>query len=231
MTTLTDKRKRGRPAQSGYNIPPASAAALQAEGLPYGEIAKRLGVSVTTVSRLLTKSREGSVTTSERLERFCKAVNSGETRAVAFLEAWEPSNPQTITLDRTGAEPLRFIGQLIREGSTRLIGTTEAKPHPDWWDVKIFAVLERRKSTGDELHRNGFAVIIAYSTTIKKFISTHELAVLTKDPAGEITQYDPLERLRGFPKTAEYASRQDYLERSSKLQYEQLVSQLLRDPL
>ena len=231
MTKLTDKPKRGRPAESGYKIPPTSAAALQAEGLSYSDIATRLGVSLTTVSRLLTKSREGSVDTSERVERFCRAVNSGDTRAVALLEAWAPSHPQTITLDRTGAEPLRFIGQLIRDGSTRLLGTTEAKPHPDWWDVRIFAVLEKRKTTGGELHRNGFAVSIRYSTLIKTVVSTHELAKFTKDPAAEITGYNPLERLRGFPKKPEYASRQDYLERSSKLQYEQLVTQLLRDPL
>ena len=109
------------------------------------------------MKRELTGS--GSVTTSERLERFCKAVNSGETRAVALLEAWEPSNPQTITLDRTGAEPLRFIGQLIREGSTRLIGATEAKPNHDWWDVKIFAVLER-VGNSDVLRKTDYAVSI-----------------------------------------------------------------------
>ena len=180
------------------------------------------------MKRELTGS--GSVTTSERLERFCKAVNSGETRAVALLEAWEPSNPQTITLDRTGAEPLRFIGQLIREGSTRLIGATEAKPNHDWWDVKIFAVLER-VGNSDVLRKTDYAVSIRYSTLIKKSVSTEGYAVITQIPATEITDYDPAKSLRGFPKTPEYATRQEFLERSSRLQYGQLVSQLLRDPL
>jgi hypothetical protein len=222
-STESKPAKRGRPRNSGFNIPANKAAQLQAAGGTYADIAQALGISKTAVSRLLTQSRRGTVmSVADRLQSFIDAVHAGSPRALQLLEGWEPSNPSEIVLDRTGQSPLRFAGALLREGTTRFVDTNESKPHPDWWTVRIYSV----QATDFR-----YAVSIEYSTTIRKVISTQYQAEFTDDPAGVIEAYDPLSVLRGFPDSPEYASRQAYLEKSSKLQYGKMVSDLLRESL
>lgn len=162
------------------------------------------------------------MTVADRLQSFVDAVHAGSHRALQLLEEWEPSNPAQIVLERTGRAPIRFVGALLREGTTRFIDTTEAKPNQDFWTIKIYSA----QATDFR-----FAVSIEYSTTIRKVASSQYQADFTDDPADVIESYDPLAVLRGFPDSPEYASRQAYLEKSSKLQYGKLVSELLREPL
>jgi len=222
-STETKPAKRGRPRNSGFNIPANKVAQLQAAGQSYAAIAETLGISKTAVSRLLTISRRGTVmSVADRLQSFVEAVQAGSHRALQLLEQWEPSNTDEIVLDRTGTSPLRFAGSLLREATTRFIDTTPDKPHKDWWTVRIYST---------EATDFRFAVSIAYSTTIRKVVSIEHYAEFTDDPAAVLESYDPLAVLRGFPDSPEYASRQAYLEKSSKLQFGKMVSDLLRDPL
>lgn len=232
MTTTTRRKKsqpktdpslagRGRPT---VGIPAARAAKLQAQGMTYKQIATELRVSVPTAARLLRTARGETVTDlSARLEQFIAAVQSGNPEALAHLERWQPADPQSLTLDRTGQSPLRIHGSLIRQGSTRLIQAKPDKPHADWWEIKIYRLTDPAKSK--------YAVSITYSHEQRKVISGETWATLTSDPSKTITDYDPLETLRGFPDTPEFDTRQEFLERQSKIQYGQLVSDLLRDPL
>jgi len=229
MTTRTNDapKKRGRPRSSTHQAPPALVKSMQLDGMSYDEIAETLSISKRTVGNLLKLAKDQTVgTVSDRLDRFCQAIKSGDARALGLLDQFEPGDPDKITLDRTGDRPLVFSGRWLREGSTRLIGTTENKPHPDFWTIRIFQVCEPDKFNGAR-----YAVAIEYSTTIKKTPSIQQTVELTSDPSEVMTRYNPLAVLRGFPKAPEYAQRQAYLESSSKLQYGQLVSQMLRDPL
>jgi hypothetical protein len=182
----------------------------------------RHGRSPTTHERRIDMTTHHEPRTqAKRLASFIVAIEDHDPRALALLNSWEPEFPDEIVLDRTGDTPLRFRGALIREASSKDIDASARKPNQDYFTIKVYRV-----TSGPER----FAVCIEYSTIVRKTVCTTSIATFTKDPLIQIIGYEPLDHLRGFPKTPEYANRQEHLEKTSKLQYGKLISEITRQP-
>lgn len=160
-----------------------------------------------------------------KLKRFTKLVNDNEPSAVRWLEIFREPGP--ISVDRLGQTPIIFVGSLIRECSTQLIDTLPEKPNDDWFHVRMFRI--DQNSEPNCLFP--FVVSIVYTTVLKKVASSRPYAWLETDPIKLLTNFDPLEYLRGYPDLPKYDTMQAALEDRISIHWQKLVTELLRDPL
>ena len=126
-----------------------------------------------------------------------------------------------ITLERTGQAPIAFTGSLIAEASGRTINAPAAQDNSDWWDISIY-------QTDAPESAAPYVVAINYTNDHRGRIATQQFASCTDDPAGVLGEYDPLSVLRGFPPGPQYSERQKHLEKNCRVQYDMLVSSVLK---
>jgi hypothetical protein len=131
--------------------------------------------------------------------------------------------PTDITLERTGLAPLKFIGTKLAEVCGRTVNAPAARDNSDWWTITVYAlpVFPEQATTP------GYIVHIHYQNDHRGRELHHHFAEWTDEPAESLAAYNPLAVLRGFPPGEQYAERQQALERSSRTQYDMLVSAVL----
>ncbi len=126
---------------------------------------------------------------------------------------------ETITLDRTGLPPIRFVGALLATASGQFVGTLPDKPNNDWFEVSI------HRYEGE-----GFIVAVTYRRTFKGVTEEERIAERTGNPAQWLTQFneegEPLDMIIG-----ERANPRDQAKLEDKLQrqFEALVSAVLKE--
>jgi hypothetical protein len=120
---------------------------------------------------------------------------------------------QTYTLSRTGDVPLKFEGDELAFITTR---PDDPGRFARWYEAAIYRT------------RGGtFVLFIAYRTNRGE--PSVERAILCDSPEAvraELTRYDPLEHLAGFPPGEAYAEKQARLERTLRLDWQTAVRDL-----
>ena len=126
-----------------------------------------------------------------------------------------------ITLERTGQAPIAFAGRLIAEVSGRTINAPAAQDNSDWWDISIY----QTDTPGSPAPH---VVAIKYTNDHRGRVASQQAACCTNDPAAALGEYNPLSVLRGYPPAPQYAERQRHLEKNCRLQFDMLVSSVLK---
>lgn len=137
------------------------------------------------------------------------------------------TQPETITLERTGQPPLKFEGTLLTTACGQFVQPPKDKPNADYFTISLYEVRTTVRGLASGPGR-AYVVAIEYN---KKFRDTqqHHTAIVTDDPADTLAGYDPLAVLIGFPPGEDFAERQNALESKMRRQYDVLVSAVLRD--
>lgn len=131
--------------------------------------------------------------------------------------------PTEITLERTGLAPLKFTGTKLAEADGKSVNAPAARDNSDWWTITVYAL----PVFPEQATAPGYVVHIHYQNDHRGRALHHHFAEWTDEPAESLAAYNPLAVLRGFPPDPRYAERQQALERSSRTQYEILVSAVL----
>ena len=122
-------------------------------------------------------------------------------------------------LTRDAQPPLAFTGTLLVEASGQYLHTSEDQPNSDWWRVALYRV---------DGAPTRYVVAIEYHSQYRGRALAQYQAHATDAPAALLSQYRPLEQLRGFPPGPQYEGRQAHLERLSQQQWNTLVSGVLK---
>lgn len=126
---------------------------------------------------------------------------------------------ETITLDRTGLQPIRFQGRLLATASGQFVGTPPDKPNVDWFEVSIY------RCDGER-----FIVAVTYRRQYKGVTDEERIAEQTDDPARWLADFaaegEPLDMLIG-ERASPKAQRQ--LEEKLQRQFDRLISAVLKE--
>lgn len=141
------------------------------------------------------------------------------------MDATGGTEPEVITLDRSGLPPLQFTGELIAHASGQFVNTEPQKPNNDWWEISVFVVQSLRPHSAP-LYKN--VVAVTYHNTRRNGY-THRAAFVTGDPVRSLTEYQPLSVLVNYPPDPPFQSRQAALERLCLQQWQTLVSAVLHE--
>lgn len=117
----------------------------------------------------------------------------------------------TITLQRTGASPLRFTGSLIAEADNETVENNR------WYQIRIY----------ESGHR--YVVHVGFRTRWESE-RDHDTVEVIDSPgkvADVLRRYDVLPENRGYPPTPVFAERQARLRNALQRDYGLLVSQIL----
>lgn len=126
-------------------------------------------------------------------------------------------------IERTGDSPLAFRGRLLSQASSERPVNGGALQNR-WHEGAVYAVSSRSGLGG------GYVVHVRYVTRWQGESDRSWAALCTDAQAARrvlLTEYQPLEHVRGYPSSEHYAERQARLEREIRGGYEQLVSELL----
>lgn len=132
------------------------------------------------------------------------------------------TQPETITLERTGHPPLKFEGTLLTTACGQFVQPPKDKPNADYFTISLYEVA-RGEGRGA-----WHVVAIEYTKTFRD-TQQHHTAIVTDDPVATLADYDPLDVLIGFPPGEDFAERQNALESKMRRQYDVLVSAVLKD--
>ena len=125
----------------------------------------------------------------------------------------------TITLARTGREPLRFEGTLIASAVGQFVHTKPTRPNRNWLEVAIY-------STPPPVR---FVVAVACFRNLNGHLSEHRRAVVTDDPRGLLLEWPWRQMVIGYPPGDQFVAKQRRLEEQLSRQWAELLSVALAE--
>jgi len=136
---------------------------------------------------------------------------------------------ELITLERTGKAPLRFNGRLLATANGQFVGTRPNSPNVHWFEISIYLAESELALP--------LVVAIVYRKQLKNVSLAVHVAEAPSTAIGEspeavaryLESFDPLKLIHGYPPGANFAARQQRLEKMLQIQFGTLVSAVLTD--
>lgn len=133
----------------------------------------------------------------------------------------EPKN-ETVTLQRTGQQPLQFSGHVVAEVADKPADWVKVNDTRRWHELRLY-----QTAKGKYVLLIGFRTQMETEIQRDTVVICDDLAAVQKELTNEKEGYNPLEFVEGFPDRPQFADRQQRLVKRVIDDWDRRVGELL----